>query len=123
MSVNILQPFITCSNNDIDCCALFKKLIVTDSIGNVYINGLFGLTGSKDGTFTAEDLQTVIINGESKQVLAVNHNFDLLAGFGLLVVDGSNTQQAVTYYVVDSDNIYIIIDGTVTGTWYYKIFK
>ena len=122
-TINDLVPLITCENNDLDCCTLFKMLLVKDSLNNTYIRGLYGLAGNLEGTFTSADIINVIINGEAKNVIPVTHNFNMLYGLGLLVNDNNGELQTTTYYPVDANSLYIIISGTVTGTWYYKIFK
>jgi hypothetical protein len=107
-----LELLINCDNTGMDCCDLFKQVVVVDSLGQAYVRMWQGNTIKSCENFVEADLE----DHDGHRVFMFNHGLGT-TDYALVVRDNNDELQTVTEEVIDDNNTYVIIDQVITGTW------
>jgi len=123
-----LRDLINCGDY-VDYYELTKQFIinsvVVDSIGNWYIRN-YSYGESNDTNYYIEfdnnSLENEVIDGVSHIVMKIVHNLGS-ENVGVVVRNDANIQVQLPVLIIDNNEVWLLIDNSITGTWRAFIFK
>ena len=123
-----LRDLINCGDY-VDYYELIKQFIinsvVVDSRGNWYIrNYIYGESDAKNYyiEFDNNSLENEVIDGVSHIVMKIVHNLGS-ENVGVVVRNDANIQVQLPVLIIDNNEVWLLIDNSITGTWRAFIFK
>jgi len=123
-----LRDLINCGDY-VDYYELTKQFIinsvVVDSRGNWYIRN-YSYGESNDTNYYIEfdnnSLENEVIDGVSHIVMKIVHNLGS-ENVGVVVRNDANIQVQLPVLIIDGNEVWLLIDNSITGTWRAFIFK
>ena len=123
-----LRDLINCGDY-VDYYELTKQFIinsvVVDSRGNWYIRN-YSYGESNDPNYYEEfdnnSLENEVIDGVSHIVMKIVHNLDS-ENVGVVVRNDANIQVQLPVLIINPNELWLLIDNSITGTWRAFIFK
>jgi len=122
-----LRDLINCGDY-VDYYELTKQFIinsvVVDSRGNWYIRN-YSYGESDDNYYIEFDnnsLENEVIDGVSHIVMKIVHNLGS-ENVGVVVRNDANIQVQLPVLIIDGNEVWLLIDNSITGTWRAFIFK
>lgn len=116
-----LEPLAVCGEIE-DCCTIFRGLIVVDSLGQRFINGLFGLGGAYYTTFGQGNLTPVTIDGVNHTVYPLVHSLGHYTGLVVRDNDGALIDMTDRTYAFDANTLYLFFDDSIPALQTYSAF-
>lgn len=116
-----LDWYLNCDNKAEDCCQMFKRMVLTDSAGHLYLatdSLITGAGSTYNFTFVNGDLTTY--NGHTG--ILVNHGFDSYM-YTYVVKDENGNLQFLAEDSIDANQTFIQIDAVISGTWEGTMYK
>ena len=122
-----LRDLINCGDY-VDYYELTKQFIinsvVVDSRGNWYIRNYS--YGDSDENYYIEfdnnSLENEVIDGVSHIVMKIVHGLDS-ENVGVVVRNDANIQVQLPVLIINYNEVWLLIDNSITGTWRAFIFK
>ena len=121
-----LRDLINCGDY-VDYYELTKQFIinsvVVDSRGNWYIRN-YSYNDIKNYyiEFDNNSLVNEVIDGVSHIVMKIVHNLGS-ENVGVVVRNDANIQVQLPVLIIDNNEVWLLIDNSITGTWRAFIFK
>jgi len=121
-----LRDLINCGDY-VDYYELTKQFIinsvVVDSRGNWYIRN-YSYNDIKNYyiEFDNNSLENEVIDGVSHIVMKIVHNLGS-ENVGVVVRNDANIQVQLPVLIIDNNEVWLLIDNSITGTWRAFIFK
>jgi len=124
-----LRDLINCGDY-VDYYELTKQFIinsvVVDSRGNWYIRNYSYnetlLFTNYYIEFDNNSLENEVIDGVSHIVMKIVHNLGS-ENVGVVVRNDANIQVQLPVLIIDNNEVWLLIDNSITGTWRAFIFK
>ena len=121
-----LRDLINCGDY-VDYYELIKQFIinsvVVDSRGNWYIRNYSYSNGTNYYIeFDNNSLENEVIDGVSHIVMKIVHNLGS-ENVGVVVRNDANIQVQLPVLIIDGNEVWLLIDNSITGKWRAFIFK